>query len=225
MLVAAVTPRRPPRFRPRAARAARPGGPMSPRDEPPAPDSDPRVVRALEEYAAELDAGRAPPRADVLARDPAVAGEVAPCLAALELLRAAVRMPGAPAGPPPGPELAAPLGDFRLIREVGRGGMGVVYEAEQISLSRRVALKVLPFAGALDPRQLQRFRPEAQAAAQLHHTHIVPVFFVGSERGVHFYAMQLIDGRTLADVVAELHGPGATTAFLPSPTRGEGSRT
>ena len=82
--------------------------------------------------------------------------------------------------------------------------MGVVYEAEQMSLGRRVALKVLPFAAAMDPRQLRRFKTEAQAAAQLHHTNIVPVFWVGCERGVHYYAMQFIDGRTLADVIREL---------------------
>ncbi len=96
------------------------------------------------------------------------------------------------------------LGDFRIIREVGRGGMGLVYEAEQVSLGRRVALKVLPYMGIMDPRRLQRFRHEAQAAAQLHHTNIVPVFFVGSERGVHYYAMQFIDGRNLSDVIREL---------------------
>jgi serine/threonine protein kinase len=96
------------------------------------------------------------------------------------------------------------LGDFRILREVGRGGMGVVYEAEQVSLRRRVALKVLPYAGALDARQLQRFRNEALAAASLHHEHIVPVYFVGCERGVHFYAMQFIDGQSLADVIRTL---------------------
>ena len=88
------------------------------------------------------------------------------------------------------------LGDFRILRQVGRGGMGVVYEAEQVSLHRRVALKVLPFAAALDPHQLRRFQTEAQAAAQLHHTNIVPVFSVGCERGVHYYAMQYIEGQT-----------------------------
>src|SRR5262245_30875375 len=96
------------------------------------------------------------------------------------------------------------LGDFRLVREIGHGGMGVVYEAEQISLKRRVALKLLPFAGALDTKQPQRFKNESQAAAQLHHTNIVPVFFVGCERGVHFYAMQFIDGQSLADVIGVL---------------------
>src|SRR6516225_7508912 len=85
--------------------------------------------------------------------------------------------------------------------------MGVVYEAEQISLGRRVALKVLPFAAALDPRQLQRFHNEAQAAAGLHHTHIVPVFAVGVERGVHYYAMQFIEGRPLSEVIGELRRP------------------
>jgi serine/threonine protein kinase/Tfp pilus assembly protein PilF len=82
--------------------------------------------------------------------------------------------------------------------------MGVVYEAQQISLDRRVALKVLPFAAALDGRQLQRFKNEAQAAAQLHHTHIVPVYGVGTERGVHYYAMQFIEGQTLATLIRDL---------------------
>ncbi len=100
--------------------------------------------------------------------------------------------------------LLGELGDFRLLREVGRGGMGVVYEAEQISLRRHVALKVLPFAAALDGRQLQRFQTEAQAAAGLHHTHIVPVHYVGCERGVHYYAMQFVDGQTLAALIAGL---------------------
>jgi tetratricopeptide (TPR) repeat protein len=114
--------------------------------------------------------------------------------------------------------------------------MGVVYEAEQVSLGRRVALKVLPLAGTLDPRRLQRFHNEARAAACLHHTNIVPVYAVGQEQGVHFYAMQLIEGQTLAAVLAELrlqadgggagkdlaggHGE-ATTAYPPPPGAAE----
>jgi serine/threonine protein kinase/Tfp pilus assembly protein PilF len=105
------------------------------------------------------------------------------------------------------------LGDFRIIREVGRGGMGVVYEAQQLSLGRRVALKVLPFAATMDPRQLQRFHNEARAAAGLHHTNIVPVFGVGQERGVHFYAMQYIEGRTLAEFIAEQSSPGLSKSI------------
>jgi serine/threonine protein kinase len=96
------------------------------------------------------------------------------------------------------------LHDFRIIREIGRGGMGIVYEAEDLSLGRRIALKVLPFALTLDPRQLQRFKNEARAAAQLHHSNIVPVHYVGCERGVHFYAMQFIEGQTLAEVIEAL---------------------
>src|SRR4029077_790413 len=100
------------------------------------------------------------------------------------------------------------IGDFRVVRELGRGGMGIVYEAVQRSLGRRVALKVLPFAAAIDPRQIARFRVEAQAASQLHPPHIVPIHSVGCERGVHSYVMQLIDGPTLADLIAELRRLG-----------------
>src|SRR5262249_47268340 len=96
------------------------------------------------------------------------------------------------------------IGEFRLLREIGRGGMGVVYEAYQSSLNRRVALKVLPFVAALDPKQLQRFQNEAQAAAQFHHTNIVPVYAVGCERGVHYYAMQYIEGQSVAALIQEL---------------------
>ena len=115
-------------------------------------------------------------------------------------------------------ELAAPLraiapapgasgqtfGDFVAVEEIGRGGMGVVYKARQKSLNRTVALKVLPFAATMDPRQIRRFHNEAQAAAGLHHSNIVPVYFVGCEGGVHYYAMQFIEGRDLASVIAQL---------------------
>jgi serine/threonine protein kinase len=96
------------------------------------------------------------------------------------------------------------LGDFRLIQPIGRGGMGVVYEAEQIPLKRRVALKTLPLAAVLDPKQLARFMNEAQAAASLDHPHIVSVYAVGSDHGVHYYAMQFIEGLSLAEVVEKL---------------------
>ena len=111
------------------------------------------------------------------------------------------------------------LGDYRIVREIGRGGMGVVYEAQQLSLNRRVALKVLPFAAVADPKQLQRFRIEAQAAAQLHHTNIVPVHAVGCERGVHYYAMQYVEGETLAHLISELRqldGPKIKAEAHPS---------
>src|SRR5262245_34063422 len=96
--------------------------------------------------------------------------------------------------------------------------MGTWYEAVQLSLVLRVALKLLPFAAALDSRQLQRFKNEAQAAALLHHPHIVPVYAVGAERGMHFYAMQMIDGRNLAAVVDELRkSPGGNSRTMHEP--------
>lgn len=107
------------------------------------------------------------------------------------------------------------LGDFRILGEIGRGGMGVVYAAEQMSLRRRVALKVLPFAAVLDSRRLQRFKTEAQAAAGLHHTNIVPVYAVGCDRGVHYYAMQFIEGRTLEQVIQEASGEGIEAPKVP----------
>ncbi len=94
--------------------------------------------------------------------------------------------------------------DFRILREVGRGGMGVVYEAEQVSLGRRVALKVLPQIMKRDARSFERFRREARAAAQLHHTNIVPVFEVGEDGESVFYAMQFIHGQGLNLVIREL---------------------
>jgi serine/threonine protein kinase len=170
-------------------------------------DEDPRIAAALQEYQALLESGRRPDRAAFLARYPDVAMTLAEAVDGLDFLVGAVGPRFRPIDPSPtadgrsGPAL---LGDFRLLREVGRGGMGVVYEAEQVSLGRRVAVKVLPFAAALDHRQLQRFKTEAQAAAQLHHAHIVPVFAVGCDRGVHYYAMQFIDGQTLADLIRDL---------------------
>jgi serine/threonine protein kinase/WD40 repeat protein len=96
------------------------------------------------------------------------------------------------------------VGDFRIIREIGRGGMGIVYEAEQESLGRHVALKVLSHARQLEPIQLIRFQREARAAALLHHTNIVPVFGVGVHEDVHYYAMQYIQGQGLDSVLREL---------------------
>jgi WD40 repeat protein/serine/threonine protein kinase len=96
------------------------------------------------------------------------------------------------------------VGDYQILREVGRGGMGVVYEAQQLSLGRHVAIKVLPTHALLDPRQLGRFQREARSAARLHHTNIVPVFGVGEQDGLHYYVMQFIHGLGLDVVMDEL---------------------
>ena len=93
------------------------------------------------------------------------------------------------------------LGDFQIIREIGRGGMGVVYEAVQKSLKRHVALKVISTLIAGSEKQLKRFRREAESAASLHHSNIVPVYGIGEDHGLQYYAMQLIDGVTLAEII------------------------
>jgi serine/threonine protein kinase len=96
------------------------------------------------------------------------------------------------------------LGDYRILREIGHGGMGIVYEAEQESLGRRVALKVLSASSLLDPKQVRRFEREAKAAARLHHTNIVPVFGVGHQEGHHYFVMQFIAGLGLDVVLNDL---------------------
>ena len=101
------------------------------------------------------------------------------------------------------------LGDFELLRELGRGGMGIVYEARQISLKRRVALKVLPPAIGLTQQARRRFEREAQAAAKLHHTNIVPVHAIGEHDGHHFYAMDLIEGQSLDHVLRDMLDDGS----------------
>jgi WD40 repeat protein/serine/threonine protein kinase len=173
-------------------------------NEIPAADNDSAealISEVADEFLERWERGEQPEVEEYARRYPHLAEALRQVLPALPLLRhsgAALMDPSAAWQPD------VPLGDYRLVREVGRGGMGVVYEAVQLSLGRRVALKVLPFAAALDAKQLQRFKNEAQAAAHLEHPHIVPVYAVGCERGVHFYAMKLIDGHTLAAVIHEL---------------------
>jgi serine/threonine protein kinase len=206
----------------------------------PASLEDPRAIQAVQEYLAALEAGQKPDRREFARHYPEIAEALAECLEGLELVHAAAPPPG-PHGPaeradtPAATELLPDgrVDDYRIVREVGRGGMGVVYEAVQLSLGRRVALKVLPLATTLDRKQLQRFQNEAQTAACLHHSNIVPVFAVGCERGVYFYAMQFIDGQPLTAVIRELRqaagreagppGQEPPAAAQPSVAEGPGS--
>lgn len=193
------------------------------------PEQQELLSKLLDEYFTSLEQGRPLTRQELAARSPTLAPLVGEYLASLEFLQ------GAAVGFRPtltadaegeGDSMVArQLGDYRIVREIGRGGMGVVYEAWQESLQRRVALKVLPFAALLDAKQIARFRNEAQAAAQLHHPNIVPVFAVGVEQGVHYYAMQCIDGQPLDRLVATMRRPGSASdstipeaAGHPSPT-------
>jgi tRNA A-37 threonylcarbamoyl transferase component Bud32 len=172
-------------------------------------DTAAELVRVLDQYMADLKSATAPDRAKLLADHPKLAAQLEPCLAGIEFIYRAAR----PASSP------TQLGDFRIVRELGRGGMGVVYEAEQISLRRRVALKVLRFGAVADKEALERFRREAETVAHLHHTNIVPIFAVGAEQGVSYYAMQYIEGGSLADAIAakpeaqESHLPAKPTSY------------
>jgi tetratricopeptide (TPR) repeat protein len=175
---------------------------------------DSLVAEVVDEFRERQKRGEQPTAEEYAVRYPEAAALLRKVLASLELLSLSAAEGATDGAAPP-----ATLGDFQIVREIGRGGMGVVYEAEQLSLGRRVALKVLPLASTMDPRQLQRFHNEARAAAGLHHTNIVPVYGVGCERGVHYYAMQFIDGRTLADVIAQQQGPPPSQ--MPTTARAE----
>ncbi len=190
--------------------------------------------RVADEYTQRLHNGETPDVEEYAERYPELAAIIRQVLPALHAIRAA----GAAASSAAGDLLdaravtARTLGDYRLLREIGRGGMGVVYEAIQVSLNRHVALKTLPQAAVMDPRQLQRFKNEARAAARLHHDNIVPVHAVGCEGGIQYYAMQFIDGAPLTAVIgavadlAEARAGGADVPIheghAPAPTNDAG---
>lgn len=198
--------------------------------------TDPEASRDLldevaEEFAARYRRGERPSLTEYIGRYPELADDfrdLFPTLVALEDYRPLSSVESsatsrAPAGDSPVPQ----LGEYRIVREIGRGGMGIVYEAEQLSLGRRVALKLLPPALVAHPRKVERFRREAQAAARLHHTNIVPVFGVGQDGGTQYYVMQYIEGRSLdlvLDELRRLRDESAARAGLPEdrtdPARG-----
>jgi eukaryotic-like serine/threonine-protein kinase len=172
------------------------------------------LTSIVEQYLADLEQGvRADPQ-QLMDRHPDLAEPLRYYLGSLDFLQRAAGEIGnkhASADGLPFPDVAATdgsgqkrIGDFEIVREIGRGGMGIVYEAIQESLGRRVALKVLPFAAVLDAHQIARFKNEAQAAAQLHHPNIVPVYSVGCDRGVHYYSMQFVDGQSLDHAINQL---------------------
>jgi serine/threonine protein kinase len=165
-----------------------------------------RVGALAEAFLQRQRRGERPAVEEYAAAHPELAGEIRrlfPALLMMEDLRPeSSDLSGGQAavlGTPP-----ERLGDYRILREVGRGGMGVVYEAEQESLSRRVALKVLAPQGLRHSGQLLRFHREAKAAARLHHTNIVPVFGVGESGGQHYNVMQFIPGLGLDAVLEEI---------------------
>jgi serine/threonine protein kinase/tetratricopeptide (TPR) repeat protein len=161
-----------------------------------------------EEFLERYRRGERPSITEYVSQHPDLAGEIRelfPTLAVLERLGPRPdEISGRAAEAAIGGVIPTQLGEYRLLREVGRGGMGIVYEAEQLSLGRRVALKVLPSHFVLSSSLLTRFQNEARAAARLHHTNIVPVFGVGEDQGIYYYAMQFIQGQGLDVVLDEL---------------------
>jgi WD40 repeat protein/serine/threonine protein kinase len=168
--------------------------------------------RLADEFAERFRRGERPALSEYTDRYPELADEIRdlfPAMAQIEQVkedRQEVRDDVSPPAAPPFEQ----LGDFRILRKIGHGGMGVVYEAEQVSLGRHVAVKVLSQSLLLEPKHKQRFEREAKAAARLHHTNIVPVFGVGewrAEGGSHpvpYYVMQFIQGQGLDSVLTEL---------------------
>ncbi|QEG21456.1 serine/threonine-protein kinase [Mariniblastus fucicola] len=161
-----------------------------------------KLAEIFERYSSALDAGDHDLAEQILAEHPEIGDEFRTPLRGLYLLGREARAQKEESHQTDAP--AKRLGDFELGEELGRGGMGIVYAAKQISLQRDVALKILPFTAVLDPRQVARFQNEAQAAASLHHPNIVPVYGVGCERGVHYYSMQMIKGQTIAQLIRQL---------------------
>ena len=172
-----------------------------------------------DDFAARQRAGERPRVEEYCDRHPELAEDIRslfPALIELEQAKEEVgpELMGTFSDAPP----ITQLGDFRLLREVGRGGMGVVYEAEQVSLGRRVAIKLLPATVFRDPTKRLRFEREAKSAAKLHHTNIVPVHGIGEHEGTPYYVMQFIPGLGLDAVIDELRrlpGGGRTS----EPTR------
>lgn len=153
----------------------------------------------LEQFTSAVRRGESPDVEPWAERHPEYAEQIRelfPTVVAIEGLRDETSRSGS--GARIGIGVIERLGDYRIVSEIGRGGMGVVYEAEQESLGRHVAVKVLP--PLRDPKRIRRFEREARTAARLHHTNIVPIFGVGEQDGFHYYVMQVIRGVGL-DVV------------------------
>lgn len=165
---------------------------------------DELLAQVVEDYTSAIDAGKVIDIDAFANRYPEHATQIRQTLTMMESLESFDQVPDVSQAPN---QERRTIGDFELVREVGRGGMGIVYEARQISIDRRVAIKVLPFAALADSGRLKRFKNEIRAAGALHHPNIVSVYSVGVERGVHFFAMQHIDGPSLEEVIGAFASP------------------
>jgi serine/threonine protein kinase/WD40 repeat protein len=194
-------------------------------------DQDERLGEAIEAYLALIEQGNPPEPEDYAARFPDLKEDILSAIEGLELVSGLVGQSAASlhgSGPAPGRNLESGrrIAGYRVVRELGRGGMGTVYEAVHVGLDRPVALKVLGSHAAPDSSARRRFLNEARTAAALHHTHIVPVFDVGQAGGLCYYAMQRIEGSGLDRLIRHLrtarglHGQGPIATTSPSPRGG-----
>src|SRR3954470_16850846 len=174
-------------------------------------DRDERLGEAIETYLELAEAGARPDPEAFAAGYPELGDALVAALQGLALVQGLVGDSGG-AGPGHRLEAGRKVAGYRIVRELGRGGMGIVYEAVHVRLDRPVALKVLGTQAAPDSTGRRRFLNEAKTAAGLHHTHIVPVFDVGQVGGLCYYAMQRIEGCGLARVVKSLRKGGSTAA-------------
>ena len=161
------------------------------------------------EFAGRLRRGERPSLDEYAQQYPELASQIREAFPVMAMMEELAPSATAEINVPQGVALGAEqmpyqLADYRIIREIGRGGMGVVYEAEQVNLGRSVALKVLPGRLGQDAKAVERFRREATAAGQLHHENIVPIYDVGNDDDIVFYTMQLIRGKGLDEIIAEL---------------------
>jgi serine/threonine protein kinase/Tfp pilus assembly protein PilF len=186
----------------------------------PRPDGDASIVgRLADDFVARRTRGEDPDLEEYVARAPGHAAELRQAIDMALLLVDlggpshhtidAASQGGAVA---PAPVMLLELGDYRIVRERGRGGMGVVYEAWQRSMERRVALKVLPPGIAANEKAFQRFLREARAAGMIDHPNVVPVHALGVEKDVPYYVMEYVEGETLAQLLGKLRAGGESAA-------------
>jgi hypothetical protein len=180
-----------------------------------ASDRERRLEEVIATYLRAVQAGQTPPREELLAQHPDLATDLNEFFSNQDqILQLAAPLRGLSAAANAQSAGRLPLGtvryfgDYELLEEIARGGMGVVYRARQVSLNRPVALKMILAGQLASPADVQRFRTEAEAAANLDHPNIVPIFEVGEHEGQHYFSMKLIDGGSLAQKLADAKKPG-----------------